>query len=125
MSSPFLAALRDEMRLRGYSLRTEKTYIHWIKRYIYFINKRHPKEAGASEVKAFLTKLATDRFVSVNTQKTALNAIVFLYHKHLQIELGELGFTLARKQRALPTVLSPNEIAKIISNLKGRDRLII
>ena len=125
MPSPFLESLRDDMRLRGYSIKTEKSYMEWIKRYIYFIDKRHPETASASEVKAFLTHLAVDRKVAINTQKVALNAVVFLYHKHLNRELGDLGFTLATKQRYLPSVLSMNEVAAILAKLAGRNKLII
>ncbi len=125
MPSPFLESLRDDMRLRGYSIKTEKSYMEWIKRYIYFIDKRHPETAGASEVKAFLTHLAVDRKVAINTQKVALNAVVFLYHKHLNRELGDLGFTLATKQRYLPSVLSMSEVAAILAKLAGRNKLII
>jgi len=125
MRSPFLLELSRDMRLRGYALRTEKTYIHWVRRYIYFIDRRHPSEAGASDVRDFLTYLAADRQVSINTQKVALNALVYLYHKFLNRELGELGFTLASKQRSLPTVLTPGEVRRILAQLEGRNRLII
>ncbi len=77
MSSPFLDAVRANIRLRGYSIRTEKTYITWIKQFIYFINRQHPENVGADEVRAFLTSLATERNVAINTQKVALNALVF------------------------------------------------
>ena len=110
MPSPFLQELVRDMRLRGYALRTQKTYLHWIRRYIYFIDRRHPADAGADDVRAFLTFLAADRKVAVNTQKVALNALVYLYQKFLNQELGELGFTLATKQRQLPTVMSLNEV---------------
>src|SRR5690606_36238943 len=125
MASPFIESIRAEMRLRGFSLKTEKSYLHWIKRYIYFIDKRHPTEAGAVEVKAFLTHLAVDRKVAINTQKVALNAVVYLYHKFLGRELGDLGFTLATKQRHLPSVLSTSEVRRILDQLSGRNRLII
>lgn len=125
MASPFLQEISRDMRLRGYSLQTEKTYLHWILRYIHFINRRHPSDAGPTEVREFLTWLAADRHVAINTQKIALNALVYLYHKFLGVELGELGFTLANKQRHLPTVLSVDEIRKILSHLHGRNRLII
>lgn len=125
MPSPFIESIRRDMRLRGYSMRTEKSYLYWIRFYIHFIGKRHPKDAGAQEVKAFLSHLASDRNVAVNTQKVALNAVVFLYHKFLHQELGELGFSLAVKQRVLPTVLSQNEVSRILSQLVGRNRLII
>ena len=125
MASPFIESIRAEMRLRGFSLRTEKSYLHWIKRYIYFIGKRHPTAAGATEVKAFLTYLAVDRKVAINTQKVALNSLVYLYHKFLGRELGDLGFTLATKQRHLPSVLSTSEVRRILDQLRGRNRLII
>ncbi len=125
MPSPFFESLRNDMRLRGYSIKTEKSYMEWIKRYIYFIGKKHPESAGANEVRAFLTHLAVERKVAINTQKVALNAVVFLYHKHLQRELGDLGFTLATKQRFLPSVLSMKEVASILAKLVGRNKLII
>lgn len=124
-TSPFLEMVRREIRLRGYSLRTEKSYLFWIKKFILFQQKRHPSTMGGEEVKAFLTWLAVERDVAVNTQKIALNALVFLYQKVLKIELGELGFSLAKKQRHLPSVLTPAEVALILQHLHGRDRLII
>lgn len=125
MASPFMTELRRDMRLRGYALRTEKTYLHWIRRYIFFIGRRHPATAGAPEVKEFLTFLAVDRKVAINTQKVALNALVYLYHKFLALELGDLGFTLASKQRHLPTVLTVDEVRRLLGELSGRNRLII
>ena len=125
MASPFLESIRAEMRLRGYSLRTEKSYLGWIKRYIYFIGKRHPIDAGATEVKAFLSWLANERHVAINTQKIALNALVFLYQKYLGQELGPLGFSHATKQRHLPTVLYPDEVSRILSHLSEQKRLAV
>lgn len=84
-ASPFIESIRSEMRLRGYSIRTDKTYLFWIKRFILFNNKRHPRELGAPEVKTFLTLLVTNNNVAINTQKVALNAIVFLYHKIMKL----------------------------------------
>ncbi|WP_111642989.1 integron integrase [Marinimicrobium alkaliphilum] len=123
--SPFLEFLRREMRLRGYSIRTEKTYLFWIKRYILFHGKRHPEEMGANEVKAYLTWLAATENVAINTQKVALNAVVFMYHKVLNIDLGEMDFKLATKQRHLPSVLSKAEVGAILAHLGDRDRLVI
>ena len=125
MPSPFIESVRTNIRLRGYSIRTEKTYLYWIRRFIYFNEMRHPTTMGAVEVKGFLSWLAVEKHVAINTQKVALNAIVFLYHKVLNLPLGELGFTLASKQRILPVVLSPTEVARIINKLEGRNRLII
>lgn len=124
-ASPFLEMVRGEIRLRGYSIRTEKSYLFWIKQFILFHQKRHPAEMAGAEVKAFLTWLAVKRQVAINTQKVALNAVVFLYSKVLKQELGDLGFTLAVKQRHLPSVLTPHEIRLILNQLQGRDRLII
>jgi len=125
MSSPFLESVRGSIRLLGYSMATEKTYLTWIRRYIYFIGKRHPADVPVSEITRYLTHLAASRDVSVNTQKVALNALVFLYQKFLKIDVGDLGFTHATRQRYLPVVLMPHEVKGIIDHLQGRNRLII
>lgn len=125
MKSPFIESVRAEIRLRGYSMRTEKSYLGWIKRFIYFNDKRHPKDLGAREVKAFLSWLANEHNVAINTQKVALNALVFLYHKILNRELGELGFSLASRQRSLPSVLTPSEVQRILDQLEGRNKLAV
>lgn len=125
MKSPFLSGVQEVMRMRGYSIRTEKSYLYWIKAFINFHHKRHPEAMGTEEVAQFLTFLANQRNVAINTQKVALNALVYLYQKHLHHELGDLGFCYATKQRHLPTVLSPSEISLILNELDGRDRLII
>lgn len=125
MPSPFMESVRREIRLRGYSMATEKTYLTWVRKFIRYSNKRHPQEMGAKEVKDFLSWLAVDCRVAVNTQKVALNALVFLYHKVLQQDLGDLGFSLATRQRCLPTVLSPGEVQLIIDQLTGTKRLIV
>ncbi|MGE6315945.1 phage integrase N-terminal SAM-like domain-containing protein, partial [Shewanella baltica] len=125
IKSPFLSGVQEEMRMRGYSIRTEKSYLYWIKAFINFHHKRHPETMGTEEVAQFLTFLANQRNVAINTQKIALNALAYLYQKHLHHELGNLGFCYATKQRYLPTVLSPSEISLILNELDGRDRLII
>lgn len=125
MTSPFLSKVQENMRMRGYSIRTEKAYLYWIKAFINFQHKRHPETMGSIEVAQFLSYLANSRHVAVNTQKVALNALVYLYQKHLKQTLGDLGFRYASKQRQLPTVLSTTEVAKVLSQLKGRDNLII
>lgn len=123
--SPFLEQVRKEIRLRGYSIRTEKTYLLWIKRYILFHQKNHPADMGPEQVKEFLSWLANQQHVAINTQKTALSALAFLYHKILKIELGELGFKQAKRPRRLPVVLTPAEVNSILSQLEGRHKLII
>jgi integron integrase len=109
-------ALRLEDRFRGrvrskhYSLRTEDTYWHWIKRFILFNGKRHPLEMGAPEVEAFLTSLAVDLNVSAATQNLALAAVLFLYRDVLAIDLPWLsGVTRAKKPARLPSVLTRSE----------------
>ncbi|GAA3530927.1 integron integrase [Zobellella aerophila] len=123
-SSPFLNQVRQELRLRGYSLRTEKTYLQWIKRYIRFHHLTHPEKMGAPEVRAFLSWLANKQHVAINTQKTALNALAFLYHKVLAIELGELGFQHAKQHRRLPVVLTREEVRLILEQLDKHHRLV-
>jgi integron integrase len=125
MASQFLSSLRQDMRLRGYSLRTEKSYLYWIRFYIKFTKKRHPMDTGKEEVTAFLTYLANQRHVAVNTQKVALNAVVYMYHKFLGVDLGDLGFSLATKQRQIPVVLSKEEVSRILGVLSGRNRMVV
>lgn len=124
MGSPFIQGLRGDFRTRGYSLATERTYILWIKRYIEFCDFRHPAEVGPEKIKDYLTHIAVQFHVSSNTQKVALNALVFLYQKHLRIPVGDLGFTLASKQRSLPTVLTQQEVGRILAKLNGVCKLI-
>ncbi len=123
--SAFLQAVSEDIRLRGYSIRTEHSYLYWIKSFILFHQKKHPQQMGAEEVKNFLSWLANHRHVAVNTQKVALNALVFLYHKFLKLELGELGFKHAVKQRSLPVVLSSAEVAAVLQHLKGLPLLVV
>lgn len=125
MGSQFLESVRQDMRLRGYSMSTEKTYILWIRRFIYFTGNKHPKDVEMPQIGRYLTYLAVERHVSVNTQKTALNAIAFLFQKFLKREMGDLGFRLATKQRSLPAVLNADEVRQILSHLQARNKLIV
>lgn len=122
--SPFLEDIRREMRVGGYSLRTEKTYLGWIKRFILFHNKRHPKQMGVHEVRNFLTWLAAERHVAANTQKTALNSLAFLYNSYLKQPLGDIGFRQSNKPPKLPVVLSQQEVGLILQQLDGHYRTI-
>ena len=103
-SSPFLNDVRTAIRLRGLSLRTEKTYLYWIRDFIRYHNYRHPKDMGPEEVIAYLGYLASHRQVAINTQRIALNALAWLYHQFLEIPLGDLSFTFASRPRRLPEV---------------------
>ncbi len=100
--SPFLNAIRMDMRQKGYALKTEKTYLHWIKRFILFHKKRHPQAMGSEDVRQFLYSLANDKHVAISTQKIALNALAFLYNKFLQQPLGDIDYIPASKPRNLP-----------------------
>lgn len=87
MSTPRLMdQVRQCLRVHHYSLRTEQAYIQWIRRYIFFHNKRHPRDMGANEIASFLSRLAVDKHVSASTQNQALSALLFLYKKVLKIE---------------------------------------
>ncbi|MEO9273932.1 site-specific integrase [Marinomonas sp. 5E14-1] len=96
-SSPFLNSIRNELRLRGYSLKTEKSYLYWIKYFIRFHQLKHPANMGAEEVRTFLSFLAVEKNVAINTQKSALNALAFLYNKLLDQPLGDLALNSNNK----------------------------
>ena len=113
--SPFFSTLRDAMITERYALRTIKTYCYWIKLYIFFHDKRHPKELNNQHVTAFLTHLSVERQCSVSTQKTALNALVYLYNRHLKQPLDdELKFNRSSVPRKIPIVLTPKEIQSLL-----------
>ncbi|WP_345548465.1 integron integrase [Microbulbifer aestuariivivens] len=116
--------LRAFMRGRQLAYRTEKTYCLWIKDYLRFHKMRRPEEMGKAEVDAWLCYLASQRNVAINTQKTALNAIVFLYRQFLGIELGRLDFDRTSKGRRLPVVFTHDEATAVIDGLQGHHRLI-
>jgi len=121
----FLEEVRRALRLRHYSIRTEGSYLDWIKRFILFHGKRHPNDMGEAEVSAFLTYLAADRNVSASTQNQALNALVFLYQQFLQRPLGFLGDVVrARKSPKIPVVLTKAEAQAVIAQLSGSYRLM-
>jgi len=109
---------REVIRLKHYSIRTEEAYVQWIKRYVIFHGKRHPKEMGAREIEAFLTDLAVQRKVSASTQNQALNALVFLYREVLHLELGEFSAVRAKRPNRLPVVLTKAETAKLLAAMK-------
>jgi integron integrase len=120
-----LDQVRDALRLKHYSYRTEQTYIDWIRRYILFHNKRHPQEMGTAEVTQFLTHLAVQEQVAASTQNQALSAIVFLYRVVLEKELLGIDAVRAKPSRYLPTVLTPAEVQAVLQNLQGVHKLLI
>ena len=117
---------RDALRLKQYSSRTEKTYIFWVRSYILFHHKRHPKEMGLPEIRQFMTYLVSDQKVSASTQNQALSAILFLYRHVLNIPLDEAGLVELRpgKTKTVPVVLSKEEVKAVLANLGGVYRLV-
>lgn len=120
-----LDQVRDVLRRRHYSIRTEQAYIDWIKRFIVYHNKRHPKEMAEEEVTAFLTHLARDRDVAPSTQNQALSALLFLYKEVLKQEIGWLEkVERAKKPSRLPVVLSRSEVKRVFAHLHGTPKLM-
>ena len=114
-----------KMRVKHYSLRTEKSYIDWIKRYIWHFDKTHPKDMGAAQVEAFLTYLAVERKVSASTQNQAKSALLYLYKEVLGIELPWLdNVTQAKVPKRLPVVLTQAEVQAVLSRMDGTMWLI-
>jgi integron integrase len=120
----FLDQVRDALRLKHYSIRTENSYVNWIRRYILFHGKRHPNEMDAAEVEAFLTHLAVNEHVAASTQNQAFSALLFLYREVLHKDLGSIDALRAKKPKHLPTVLTKEEVRKVIANLSGTHRLM-
>jgi len=113
-------------RLRHLSLRTEQAYRTWIKRYILFHSKRHPKDLGTDEVRAFLSHLAVKENVAATTQNQAFHALLFLYRQVLKIDLPEItGVERAKVSRNLPVVFTKDEARAVITHLHGADKLIV
>lgn len=119
-SPKLLDQLRDAIRVRHYSIRTEKAYVDWCRRFILFHHKRHPAEMGGEEVSTYLTHLAVNRKVAASTQNLALNALVFLYTHVLEQPLGDIGKTARAKQpQRLPVVLTKTEVRGLLAHLNG------
>lgn len=120
-----LDQMREVIRTRHYSIRTEDSYLQWVRRFILFHHKRHPVDMGAPEVEAFLTYLAVERNVAASTQNQALSAILFLYRDVLGVDLPWLdGVTRAKKPQRLPVVLTPDEVARVLAIMEGTPALM-
>src|SRR5439155_9373779 len=120
-----LDQVSDVARFRHLSLRTEETYRSWIKRFILFHGKRHPRDLDAEAVRAFLTHLAVNENVAASTQNQAFNALLFLYRQVLQIELPKIeGVERARHSRKLPVVFTQAEANALMAQLSGANQLI-
>jgi integron integrase len=121
-----LDRVRDAIRFKHYSLRTEQAYVDWIKRFILFHGKRHPDSMGAEEVRAFLTDLAANQNVAASTQNQAFSALLFLYRNVLKQDLPWIGnIERAKRPAKVPVVLTPEEARAIISKLRGTSRLMV
>jgi integron integrase len=120
-----LDLVRQAIRIKHYSYRTEQTYVAWIKRYILFHNKRHPKDMGVAEVQAFLSHLAIVDNVAASTQNQALSALLFLYKFVLDQELESVDALRAKRSRYLPTVLTKQEVQIVINQLTGEHKLLV
>ncbi len=120
-----LNQLRSALRMRHYSLRTEESYVQWVRRYITFHGRRHPSQLGAREVAAFLSDLAVERSVSPSTQNQAKAAILFLYRDVLEQDLPWLNEVVqAKRPPRLPVVLTQGEITRLLESMKGVTGLI-
>src|SRR6266498_4998017 len=120
-----LNRVRDAIRTRHYSRRTEKTYVAWIRRYIFFHGKRHPAEMGAAEITRFLTSLAVKSRVSASTQNQALSALLFLYREVLEQDIPWLDDVVrAKRPQRLPVVLTRGEVRATLQPLQGVPRLM-
>ena len=117
---------KESLRVRHYSHRTEETYISWVRQYILFHKKRHPREMGVYEINAFITHLASERNVAASTQNQAISSILFLYRNVLEIQLDETALVPIRptKPKRVPTVLSKTEAQAIIRQMTGVYRIM-
>ena len=120
-----LNRMRNHLRTRHYSIRTETAYVDWARRFILFHGKRHPQEMGGAEVEAFLTHLAVNRHVSASTQNQAKAAILYLYKQVLQIELAWLDEVVqAKTPKRLPVMLTASEVRALLLHMQGTTGLV-
>lgn len=120
MPSPFIESIRQEIRVRHYSLKTEKSYLFWIRQFIRYHNMKHPKDMSNSHIETFLSYLANERKVSSATQNQALCAIIFMYRHVLKVEIQDLRYSFTKKPKRMPTVLTQEEVNLILDNLNGQ-----
>jgi integron integrase len=124
-SPKLLDRMRAEIRVRHYSIRTEEAYVDWVRRFILFHDKRHPKELGAVEVRDFLSHLAVDRNVAASTQNQAKSALLFLYREVLHVKLPWLDEVIAAKMsKRLPVVLTQTETRHLLNATSGTMGLV-
>jgi site-specific recombinase XerD len=115
-----LEAVRATLRAKHYSPRTEEAYLGWIRRFVRFHGRRHPRTMGESEVVTFLSSLAVEGHVAASTQNQALSALIFLYGDVLNVELDWLqGLVRAKRPERLPVVLTQEEVRRLLAELDG------
>ena len=120
-----LDRVRDAIRVKHYSIRTEQAYVNWVRRFILFHDKRHPKDMGAAEIEEYLTYLAVERNVAASTQNQALSALLFLYQNVLKKDLDRpVDAVRAKKPKRLPTVLTREEAQQVLAAMSGTPQLI-
>ncbi len=120
----FMDLFRVFIRSKQMAYRTEKTYCTWVVDFIRFHNMRHPREMGGTQLDEYLSHLAVKRNLSVNSQKTALNALVFMFKQFLKIEVGVLNFIPSSRPKTIPTVFSHEEALAVINQLQGTFKLM-
>lgn len=121
----FMDQLRRHMRDGGYAWKTEKTYIHWIRRFIFFHGKQHPGTLSAVHVEQYLSHLGNERQCSPATQRIALNSLIYLFVKFMGVQLDLLDYRKASPKHRLPVVLTHSEVIQILEHLQGKHRLMV
>jgi len=120
-----LDKVRVAIRLKNYSIRTEQAYVSWVRRFVLFHGKRHPRQLGSAEIEMFLSHLAVDRTVAASTQNQALSALLFLYREVLKVELEyPIDSIRAKRPKRLPTVMTKEEVQKVIGRMTGKNQLM-
>lgn len=124
-ANTLVGQLRRAVRARHYSYRTEEAYVRWVKRFVNFNGKRHPKELGVPEITRFLTSLAVHDDVAASTQTQAASAVMFLYKEVLNRDISQIqGVVRAKVPKRLPVVLTPEELRLVLGNMNGVSRIV-
>jgi integron integrase len=118
-----IEVVREALRSKGYSYKTEQTYLNWIRKYMRYHLPKHPRETGTEGVRAFITYLAVERNYSPQTQNQALAAVLFLY-KVLGMEIGDVSLVRAKKEKHLPTILSEEDVTSLLNQMQGQYRIM-
>lgn len=123
--SPLLAQVREVLRLRHYSIRTEEAYVQTIRRFILYHHKRHPREMGVNEIRQYLSHLAIDGNVAASTQNVALCALLFLYRQVLEIDLPNIeNVERAKRPKRVPVVFTSAEVRRVLANIHGTNLIM-